>query len=126
MRLTQLKEATKEDETLCRLKATIEKGWPAHRKSAEPSMRQYWGIRDELHVAEHLIFKGERVVIPSCMRADVLKKVHETHLTSVSGGQFKYGYQFFFVTARYKKKYAHAKMAVGGKFLGAISATSAS
>ena len=80
MRLTQLKEATKEDETLCRLKATIEKGWPTHRKSAEPSIRQYWGIRDELHVAEHLIFKDERVVIPSCMRADVLKKVHETHL----------------------------------------------
>ena len=68
MRLTQLKEATKEDETLCRLKATIEKGWPAHCKSAEPSIRQ------------HLIFKGERVVIPSSMRADVLKKVHETHL----------------------------------------------
>ena len=68
MRLTQLKEATKEDETLCRLKATIEKGWPAHRKSAEPSIRQYSGIRDELHVAEHLIFKGERVAILSCMR----------------------------------------------------------
>ena len=48
-------------------------------------------------------------------------------LTSVSGGQLKYGDQFFFVTARYKKKkYAHAKMAVGGKFLGATSATSAS
>ena len=37
--------------------------------------------------------------------------------TSISGGQLKYGDQFFFVTARYKKKYAHAKMAVGGKFL---------
>ena len=64
-RLTQLQEATKEDETLCRLKATIDKGWPAHRKSTEPSIRQYWGIRDEAHVAEHLIFKGETVVIYS-------------------------------------------------------------
>ena len=62
------------------MKATIEKGWSAHRKSAEPSIRQYWEIRDELHVAEHLIFKGERVVIPSSMRAEVLKKVYETHL----------------------------------------------
>ena len=62
------------------MKATIEKGWPAHRKSAEPSIRQYEGIRAELHVAEYLIFKVERVVIPSSMRAEVLKKVHETHL----------------------------------------------
>ena len=43
MRLTQLMEATKEDETLCRLKATIEKGWSAHRKSAEPNIRQLLG-----------------------------------------------------------------------------------
>ena len=35
--------------------------------------------------------------------------------TSVSGGQLKYDDQFFFVTAWYKKKYAHAKLAVGGK-----------
>ena len=79
-RLTQLQEATKEDETLCRLKATIEKGWPAHCKSTKPSIRQYWGIRDELHVAEHPIFKGERVEIRSSMRVEVLKKVHEAYL----------------------------------------------
>ena len=62
------------------MKATIEKGWPAHHTSGEPSIRQYWGIRAELQVAEYLIFKGERVVIPSSMRAEVLKKVHEMHL----------------------------------------------
>ena len=74
--LTQPQEATKEYETLSGLKATIEKGWPEHNRSTEPSIRQYWGIRDELHVVEHLIFKGERVVIPFSMRAEVLKKVH--------------------------------------------------
>jgi len=63
MRLTQLQGATKKDETLHRLKATLEKGWPVHHKRAEPSIWQYWGIRDELHVAGHLIFKDERVVI---------------------------------------------------------------
>ena len=56
VRLTQLQEATKEYETFSGLKATIEKGWPAHRKSPEPSIRQCWGIHDELHVAEHRIF----------------------------------------------------------------------
>ena len=74
--LTQPQEATKEYETLSGLKATIEKGWPEHNRSTEPSIRQYWGIRDELHVVEHLIFKGERVVMPFSMRAEVLKKVH--------------------------------------------------
>ena len=76
VRLTQPQEATKEYETLSGLKATIEKGWPEHNKSPEPSIRQYWGIRDELHVAEHLILKSERVVIPFSMRAEVFKKVN--------------------------------------------------
>ena len=52
-------------------------------------------------------------------------KIYPT-CTSVSGGQLKYGDQFFFRDSEVKKKYAHAKMAVGGKFLGATSATSAS
>ena len=33
----------------------------------------------ERHIAEGLIFKGERVVIPLKMRAEMLSKIHESH-----------------------------------------------
>ena len=41
----------------------------------------------------------------------------ETHTTNVSGGQLKYGNQFFFQDSMVSIKYANTKMAVGGKFL---------
>ena len=79
-RLEQLRTATASDESLHSLKKVIEDGWPSHRKNTHPSIRQYWAIQDELHIAEGLIFKGKRVVIPLLMRAEMLSKIHESHL----------------------------------------------
>ena len=80
-RLEQLHTATASDKSLHSLKKVIEDGWPSHRKNTHPSIRQYWAIQDELHIAEGLIFKGKRAVIPLLMRAEMLSKIHESHLS---------------------------------------------
>ena len=79
-RLKQPRTATANDKSLHSLKKVIADGWPSHRKNTHPSIRQYWAIQDELHIAEGLIFKGEWVVILLLMRAEMLSKIHESHL----------------------------------------------
>ena len=40
----------------------------------------YWPVRDELHIIEGLLFRGETLVIPRSMRHEFLTKLHESHL----------------------------------------------
>ena len=72
--------ATAEDETMVKLSQTIAAGWPRHRKNCDLLIRQYWPIRDELHVIQGVVYAGEHVGILNSMRSEMLQKLHETHL----------------------------------------------
>ena len=71
--------ATAEYETMVKL-SQIAGGWPRHRRDCDPLIRQYWPIRDELHVIQGVVYAGERVVIPNSMRSKMLQKLHESNL----------------------------------------------
>lgn len=36
--------------------------------------------RDEISVVEGILFKGERLIVPTSLRAEMLKLIHEGHL----------------------------------------------
>ena len=40
----------------------------------------YFDVRDELTVQHGLIFKGERVVIPTSLRLDMIKRIHSSRI----------------------------------------------
>ena len=40
----------------------------------------YFYVRDELTVQHCLLFKGERVVIPTSLRLDMVKRIHSSHI----------------------------------------------
>lgn len=42
--------------------------------------RKYWPLRDELHIIEGLVFRGETLVIPPSTRHELLTKLHESQL----------------------------------------------
>ena len=44
------------------------------------SAREYWKVRDQLHVADGLIFVGERLVVPTAMKTIVLQAIHEGNM----------------------------------------------
>ena len=75
-----LKQATATDGALQSVQAIICKGWPDYKRDTPIRTRQYWPIRDELHVIEGLVFKGEKLVMPTGMRREMLTKLHESHL----------------------------------------------
>ena len=52
-------------------------GWPTNINNVPDSARDYWKVRDQLHVADGLIFVGERLVVPTTI---VLQGIHEGHM----------------------------------------------
>ena len=57
-KLSDIRQATEQDQTLIKVKDLILTGWPKSRKSIPPEVQNMWNIRDELHMAEYIIFVG--------------------------------------------------------------------
>ena len=75
----QLQQATATDQELQSLNRQIEMGWPPKMEDVPTKIRAYWTIRDELHQAEGIFFKGRKIIIPKALQSDMLKIVHESH-----------------------------------------------
>ena len=78
-KLQSIREATQVDDELCALRAVIVDGWPDSQHHLAAPLRPYWSCRDELAVEDGLILKGDRLVIPLSLQAEVLSKLHEAH-----------------------------------------------
>ena len=48
-------------------------GWPKLKSQVNGSVREYWNVRDELSVIDDIIFKSDRIVIPTAV-------IHQGHM----------------------------------------------
>ena len=55
-------------------------GWPPDISSVPIPLREFWKVRHNLCNADNLIFLNKRIVIPSSMRQEILKRIHEGHM----------------------------------------------
>ena len=58
----------------------ILKGWPDTIEETPHCIRPYWTTRDERSVADDIIYKGMKIVVPPSMRSDMLAQILESHL----------------------------------------------
>ena len=79
-KLQALRESTKQDETLVLLKEIVTQGWPEKIKDLPPELLPYWTFREAITVADGLLLKGNRIIIPNNDRPQILKQIHEGHL----------------------------------------------
>ena len=79
-RLEAVQQAIIHDRQMQALQNMIVQGWPETRSACEQSVLEYWNHRDELSIEEGLIFRGQKIVIPKSLRAEMLKQVHTGHL----------------------------------------------
>ena len=79
-KLEEFKEQTKKDARLQELVHTVQGGWPEHKANSLPGARPFWNFRDELTYHEGILFKGARVIVPTCMRPEMLRLIHGSHL----------------------------------------------
>ena len=79
-RLNEIKIETENDDTLQMLKVMILKGWPDEHNEIPPVLKAYSHTKDEYTVQNGLIFKGNRIVIPNCLRKSIKDAVHSSHI----------------------------------------------
>ncbi|XP_064647478.1 uncharacterized protein K02A2.6-like [Lineus longissimus] len=79
-RLEQIKTATAQDPILPELMDMISKGWPNDKDTVPDALSTYYHCRDELAIQEGLLLRGNRVVIPTSMRAELKDQLHAGHL----------------------------------------------
>ena len=77
-RYKKFQEATAHE--LYELQQIIKKGWPDTKAETPHSTREYWNFRDELSLADGLILKGMKIVVPPSMHSEMLAQIHESHM----------------------------------------------
>ncbi|KAK7901627.1 hypothetical protein WMY93_018396 [Mugilogobius chulae] len=79
-RLAAIREATKDDTKLQKVKKLILTGWPVNKKDMDLDIGHYFSFQDELSYQDGVVFRGERAVIPDTLRADITCRIHSSHL----------------------------------------------
>lgn len=78
-KLVRIKEAQSTDCVCRQLKTLTEKGWPSHRRSVPEHLLPFWAERNNINMAEGLLLKGTRILIPGCMQQEMMERLHEGH-----------------------------------------------
>ena len=66
-------EQTAMDPALQKLSLLVMTGWPTVKTSVEPLERPCYTFKDELSVADGIVYNGQQAVIPSSMRPAMLE-----------------------------------------------------
>ena len=61
------------------LVTTVCNGFPGHMWFLSLSVKPYWSDRHHLTVDRDIVLKGERIVVPKALRAQVLADLHAAH-----------------------------------------------
>lgn len=79
-KLKLIKEQTALDKALCGVIKYCQEGWPHTKHILKSETKPFWAVKEELHIINGIIFRGDRVVIPKNLWQEMLRRVHEGHL----------------------------------------------
>ena len=79
-KLKEIQDATSKDPILQQLQRFILDGFPNSKNSMPPELMPYFQFRSELSIAEGIVFKGDKIVIPSSLRKEMKERIHQGHL----------------------------------------------
>ena len=78
-RLQELRDATASDCVLQKLIQVTLGGWPSQKSDTDLDVRAYYNVRHELTMQNGLVFKDNRIVVPTSVRKDIIATVHRSH-----------------------------------------------
>ena len=77
-RLKEIQSQQNEDPVCQKLKIYCQEGWP-DKSTLKGPFKAYVAVASELCVANDLLLRGSRLVIPPKLRTDILHKIHTGH-----------------------------------------------
>ena len=75
----QLRRATASCQDTKQLKQYILYGWPQTKQQIPLELQAFWYFRDELSLADGLLLKSTRAIVPASLRPSMLSKIHQSH-----------------------------------------------
>ena len=76
--LEEIKRQQEEDVVCNQIKRYCREGWPAKQEVAG-AVQPYYSVSAEISIANGLLLRGNRIIIPASMRLSMLDKVHTGH-----------------------------------------------
>ena len=77
-KLRKMQIETNKDSTLQTLKEYTLNGWPSNN-SVDPFVKPFHAFQDEISFHNGVLLKGDRMIIPTSLRTDMLKLIHQGH-----------------------------------------------
>ena len=78
-RLFEIKLQTEQDPILQQVLKYTKDGWPRIIREVPESIQPYWNYKSDLSVANGVLLKYTRILIPHNMRLDILEHIHAAH-----------------------------------------------
>ena len=75
-----MQHAAADDPVLQELRSVIQSGWPESKAEVPPCLISYYDSRDELTVQGDLVFKSHQLVVPLCLRKEMMEAIHASHI----------------------------------------------
>ena len=78
--ISQIQQASVQDEHLQCLKNMIITGWPSTKDELHSDLRPYWYYRDDLVVIDGVVMKGRCIIILAVLTQQLLDQLHLNHI----------------------------------------------
>ena len=78
-RIEQIRQAQQKDTECQKLLEAVQTGWPA-KQTLPASLKPYHSVAGEITVANDLLLRGSRIIIPPQLRKEVLQRIDDGHL----------------------------------------------
>lgn len=78
--LNKIKSETNKDRSLQSIQKYYLNGWPEAKNNLDNLAKQYWSVKNEIHMIDGIVFRNDQIIIPFSLRKEMLKKIHEGHL----------------------------------------------
>lgn len=75
----RIKSATERDDELIVLMRCVRQGWPNDQQDIPSILKPYWNFRDEISELDGLLYKGQKLIIPSEEKPSLLNQIHTGH-----------------------------------------------
>ena len=77
--LKNIQRLTVAYEQLQRPKMTVLEGWPETKQEVEHLIAEYWTFCDKIGVYNGVLYKGDRVIIPTAFHKEIMMHIHASH-----------------------------------------------
>ena len=78
-RIEQIRQAQQKNTECQKLLEAVQTGWPA-KQTLPASLKLYHSVAGEITVANDLLLRGSRIIIPPQLQKEVLQRIHNGHL----------------------------------------------